>query len=178
MQSEVSMQVDERVPLVNAKSVTSVGVMCAAGAAFAIFGGSGPIAQSGAVVVGLLAAYLVATMCLCRLRISSGQIEVGMFPFRKRLPIRDVVGSAARVVDPVRGPRLRWRKNGIGLPGMQLGWFTTSSGKPVFAATAGLKGRVLIPTRGAHDILVSCLDPDRVVNAVQRLCGENDQAGV
>lgn len=171
-----SIEIDERVPLANAKSLTTVGVICAAGAAFAIFGSKGGGAQFGAVVVGLLATYLVATMCTCRLRVSSGCIEVGVFPFRKRLPIGDVVGSSATVVDPVQGPRLRWRKNGIGLPGMQLGWYTTSAGKPVFAATAGLRSRVLIPTRGTHDILVSCPDPDQVVRAVQRLCGQSDRA--
>lgn len=172
------MEIDERVPLANAKSLTTVGVICAAGVAFAIFGSNGGGAQFGAVVVGLLATYLVATMCMCRLRISSGRIAVGVFPFRKRLPIGDVVGSSARVVDPVEGPRLRWRKNGIGLPGMQLGWYTTSAGKPVFAATAGRRGRVLIPTRGSHDILVSCADPDQVVSAVKRFCGQVDQGGV
>jgi len=167
-----SIDIDERVPLANAKSITTVGVICAAGVGFAIFGTNGG-AQFGAVVVGLLVTYLVATMYMCRLRISSSLIEVGVFPFRKRLPICDVAGSSARVVDSAQGPRLRWRKNGIGLPGMQLGWYTTSTGKPVFAATAGLRGRVLIPTRGTHDILVSCPDPDQVVNALKALGGQN-----
>ncbi len=154
---------DERVPLANAWSVTSVIVICGGIAACSLYGGKGSAVSIGMVVIAILAASIFATMLLCRLKITRGHIYVGVFPYRTRVSINSVVLDSVQVLPDGEHPRLRWRKNGIGLPGMQLGWFTTSRGKPVFAATAGKKGRVLIPTRGDHNLVVSCREPERVV---------------
>ncbi len=158
---------DERVPLANAWSITSVMVICGGIAACSLYGGKGSVVTIGLVIIAVLAAFLFATMLLCRLKITAKHIQVGVFPYRTRVSINSVVLDSVEVLPDGEHPQLRWRKNGIGLPGMQLGWFTTSRGKPVFAATAGKKGRVLIPTRGEHNLLVSCRDPQRVVAAVQ-----------
>lgn len=81
----------------------------------------------------------------------------------------DVILAEAKTLYPDEPPKLRWRKNGIGFPGVHLGWFTTSTDRPVFAATAGKRGRVLIPTRSSHDILVSSRSPERLVFVLRSL---------
>ena len=158
---------DERVPLANAWSITSVLVICGGIAACSLYGGKGSVVTIGLVIIALLAAFLFATMLLCRMKITAKYVQVGVFPYRTRVSINSVLVDSVEMLPDGEHPRLRWRKNGIGLPGMQLGWFTTSRGKPVFAATAGKQGRVLIPTRGEHNLLVSCRDPERVVAALR-----------
>lgn len=154
---------DERVPLANAWSITSVVVICGGIAACSLFGGGGSLVTVGLVIIAALAACLFAIMLLCRLKVTAQHVHLGVFPFTTRVPLNNVVADAVETLPDGEHPRLRVRKYGIGLPGMQLGWFTTSRGKPVFAATAGKKGRVLIPTRGEHNLVVSCRDPERVV---------------
>lgn len=169
---------DERVPLANAWSITSVLVICGGIAACSLYGGKGSVVTIGLVVIAVLAALLFATMLLCRLKITEKHIHVGVFPYRTRVSINSVVMDSVEVLPDGEHPRLRWRKNGIGLPGMQLGWFTTSRGKPVFAATAGKKDRVLIPTLGEHNLVVSSRDPKRVVAALRAALATPDAAGV
>ena len=158
---------DERVPLANAWSITSVLAICGGIAACSLYGGKGSVVTIGLVTITVLAAFLFATMLLCRLKITASHVYLGVFPYRTRVSINNVVVDSVEVLPDGEHPRLRWRKNGIGLPGMQLGWFTTSRGKPVFAATAGKKGRVLIPIRGEHNLVVSCREPEQVVAALR-----------
>lgn len=62
-------------------------------------------------------------------------------------------------------PKLLVRTNGIGLPGIAMGWFHTDKRK-VFAVFTGLGNAVYIPTRLDYDILVS---PDRARDLVEVL---------
>lgn len=156
-------QYNERIPLANAWSIGSLLVLFAVTGGGALIGGAGGVATAGLIIIALLSAYLLVTMLLCRLRITQEHITVGVFPFRTRIALSSKVREESVALQDWDHPKLRWRKMGVGLPGMQLGWFTTSRGKPVFAATAGGRGRVLIPTNGEHDLLVSCRDPERVV---------------
>jgi len=58
---------------------------------------------------------------------------------------------------------------------MCLGRFSTNTGRPVFAAVAGRRHRVLIPTRLDFDILVTVADPDALVRALKE--GSPQQCG-
>ena len=135
------------------------------------------MATLGLVIIAVLAACLFASMLLCRLKVTAQHLHLGVFPFTARVSLNSVVADGVEVLPDGEHPRLRVRKYGFGLPGMQLGWFTTSRGKPVFAATAGKKGRVLIPTRGEHNLVVSCQDPERMVAMLRAALGTPDVAG-
>jgi hypothetical protein len=64
--------------------------------------------------------------------------------------------------------KLKWRTNGIGLPGYMVGWFTTRTGEKVFAARTG-NPVVRIPTTGRHHLLLSVDDPQAFVDALHGL---------
>lgn len=62
--------------------------------------------------------------------------------------------------------KLKWRMNGIGLPGYMVGWFSTRTGERVFAAMT--KAPVVrIPTTGRHHLLLSVDDPEGFLSALK-----------
>lgn len=160
---------NERIPLMNPWSLGSVAVLlvAATGSFFVYDHGTG--SGFGLIVAGLLALYLIGSMLCCTIKITETELSVGVFPYRPKFPIADVRTADARALDVNDPPKLRWRKNGIGLPGVHLGWFSTSTARPVFAATAGKRSRVFIPTCASHDVLVSSRSPDRLVSVLHSL---------
>ncbi|WP_312318828.1 hypothetical protein [Stenotrophomonas sp.] len=155
---------DARVPLANTRSISFalgfLGFM-----AFCSYKGGALI---GVPAIAIYVPYLAATMYRCRLKISAQSVEVGALLYRTRVEMSQIKPEEAVVLPDGAHPRLRWSKSSLRLPGLQLGWFTTSRGKSVFAATGGPKGRVLIPTTGKHDLMVSCEDPEAVLAALRR----------
>lgn len=55
------------------------------------------------------------------------------------------------------------RTNGIGMPGLSLGWHETTGNTKAFVATTNEDDVVIIPTRAGYDILVSPPDPEAFV---------------
>jgi hypothetical protein len=159
----------ERIPMMNRWSLASIAAILGVAGAFLHFNTPGAGSQFGLAIAACLAAYLLATMHFCSITITTHEIRVGVFPYRKRIPMKDVKPLLAQALKDSDPPRLRWRKNGIGIPGFHLGWFSTSSGRPVFAAVAGKQGRVLIPTSTNHDILVSSRSAQRLVDALHSM---------
>jgi hypothetical protein len=67
--------------------------------------------------------------------------------------------------DP-NGYRLRWRTNGLSVPGYQLGWFRTEGKGRVLAAISG-DDFVVCETRDDFGILVSVQDGDGLIAALR-----------
>jgi hypothetical protein len=160
---------NERIPLINPWSLGSVAVLLVAATGFFFVYDYGTGSGFGLIVAGLLVLYLIGSMLCCTIKITETELSVGVFPYRRKFPIADVRAADARALDVNDPPKLRWRKNGIGLPGVHLGWFSTSTARPVFAATAGKRSRVFIPTRSSHDVLVSSRSPERLVIVLHSL---------
>ena len=77
------------------------------------------------------------------------------------------VDLAERLDDPLPDAwKLKWRTNGIGLPGYMVGWFSTRTGEKVFAAMTS-KPVVHIPTTGRHHLILSVDDPDAFLSALR-----------
>jgi hypothetical protein len=68
--------------------------------------------------------------------------------------------------DP-KGYRLRWRTNGLSVPGYQLGWFRTEGKGRVLAAISGADF-VACQTRDDFGILVSARDCDGLIAALRK----------
>jgi len=64
------------------------------------------------------------------------------------------------------GWKPKWRTNGIALPGLALGWFTSKQ-STIFAAITDWQRVVLIPTTDGYTILASPDDPDGLVAALR-----------
>lgn len=63
--------------------------------------------------------------------------------------------------------QLKWRTNGISLPGVRAGHFSTTSGAKVFAIVTD-KSRVLyLPAKAGESLLVSLRDPAGVLSSLR-----------
>lgn len=107
------------------------------------------------------------TMARARVVMTESTIRVGVLPYRVTLPLSELVSDQARKVDDGDAVRLKWRKNGIGLPGLCVGHLTTRNGRPVFAAVGGSRNQVLIPTHRDFDLLVTAKNASGLIAAVQ-----------
>lgn len=77
------------------------------------------------------------------------------------------VEEAEIIQDPLPDTwKLKWRMNGIGLPGYMVGWFSTRTGERVFAAMTKAP-IVRIPTTGRHHLLLSVDDPEGFLKALK-----------
>lgn len=153
--------------LLNWKSVSSITVLCVLlGASFMAASPTGGIVLAGAVSAGLLC-MLVLTMARARVVLTESTIRVGVLPYRVTLPLSELVSDQARKLNEGDAVRLRWRKNGIGLPGLCVGHFTTRNGRPVFAVVGGSNNRVVIPTRRDFDLLVTVEDATELIAEIR-----------
>jgi hypothetical protein len=69
--------------------------------------------------------------------------------------------SAVEIVsdDSLNPYRLERRTNGLGLPGMQFGWFETAERGRVLAALTGSPLIAVVPTTNGYSIVISIDDP-------------------
>ena len=70
--------------------------------------------------------------------------------------------------------RLKWRTNGVGLPGYSSGWFKLKNGEKALAFVTDQTRVVRIPTRDGYSVLMSVTEPDKFIQACQELF---DQSG-
>ena len=100
-------------------------------------------------------AFVVAQMYAARIRLDSTGLRVGGGVYQVAIPWDDVIG----VVEGEAWTRLRWRTNGIGLPGFSLGWFRTSKDqRKVFVASGPTRNAIRIQLRGSRDVIVGTAD--------------------
>lgn len=126
-------------------------------------------AQSMAGIVFALTAPLFALLILQLFVVSAvvrtSNVRIGGGLYSVELPLDALKLSELRVVDRRLAPPLYLRTNGIGLPGLSLGWFKVE-GRKVFAAVGKADRVVFIPTQRDFDLLVAPADADGFVAAL------------
>ena len=116
------------------------------------------------VVFGVVLALLGSV----RILVTDGNLVAGGVFYKVKVPLAQIDAGNVRLL-PADDPfRLRWRTNGLGWPGLSLGWFTTNGSKRVFAAITGKRNRVYIPTSGGFDIVLTPEDPAGLIAAIER----------
>lgn len=113
-------------------------------------------AAIAAVAMGLLFVQLF----LVRARINESTLVIGGGLYALRIDVKDVFPERAIVAGREQVPSLVFRTNGVGMPGLALGWFRTSEKTKAFGAVGDPKKAILLPTAYDYDIIVSPRDPD------------------
>ncbi|AVQ08197.1 TPA: hypothetical protein HH295_13100 [Xanthomonas vasicola pv. zeae] len=127
-----------------------------------------------AVVVFALIASLLAT---ARIDIIEDSLVAGGGLYKLKVPLDRIDVAHARILLPDDPFRLSWRTNGLGWPGLNLGWFSSKGPKRVFAVDTRKADRVYVPTFEEFDIVLTPTDPGAFLNALGRAGARNDQAG-
>lgn len=64
--------------------------------------------------------------------------------------------------------QLNWRRNGLGLPGVSAGHFSTQDGKAIFVALTDRSQVLYLPAKSGTSLLVSVQKPNAVLDALKR----------
>lgn len=80
------------------------------------------------------------------------------------LPRDEILSTGVRRLDFALEPEFKpqYRRNGMELPGLHLGWFTLQDGRKALMMTGSVEP-VLIPTRAGYVVIVSVADADRLM---------------
>jgi hypothetical protein len=169
------MPVEFAINAINPKTVSSLlllGALPLVLAGLVIFLMSGGKEQKVGLycVLGLAAAITVLgawQLSSVRIVMDPRTLSVGGGLYRVSLPIADVDRESTRLRTAARGGHaLGMRTNGIGMPGLSLGWHTSGGGK-VFAAITDPEKVVVIPTTAGFTVLASPDDPDAFLEALK-----------
>ena len=131
-----------------------------------------PKATSTAMVIAVLVLpiflLLLAQLFMVNVKVSGHALTVGGGLYSLTLPMGRLHLADVKIVsrtDPALAMRLR--TNGIGMPGLRLGWFTQRSGHRAFLAVSDRDRVVVIPTALGYDVLISPQDPDALLEALR-----------
>jgi hypothetical protein len=132
--------------------------------------GSPKAAALGLIVSALVVpvfALLLAQLFFVKAKWSGRALTVGGGLYSQTLPANQLRLADARIVQPT-DPALtiQNRTNGIGMPGLSLGWFTRRSERPVFLAVTDWQRVIVIPTELGYDVLFSPNDPEAFLAAM------------
>jgi len=139
-----------------------------------------PASGASTLILGAISLLLVGLAAMCvwvtwstttrgALRIVDGALELHVPIYGRTLPIASLDLEHARIVslDAASELRPRWRTNGIGLPGYQVGWYRLRSGAKALLAVTSRERVLYIPTRDGYALLASVERPDEVLRALR-----------
>lgn len=94
-----------------------------------------------------------------------GGIRISGTLYGRGIPIESLRLGEAKVLDLHRddGFRMKWRTNGIGLPGYKAGWFRLRNGDKALAFVTDPRRVLYLPTREGYSLLLSVADPERML---------------
>jgi PH (Pleckstrin Homology) domain-containing protein len=103
------------------------------------------------------------------LRVADGEIELRVPVFGRTMPIASLDREHARIVtlDATSDLRPRWRTNGLGLPGYQIGWYRLRDGSKALLALTSREHVLYIPTHEGFSLLVSVDRPEEALRALR-----------
>ena len=158
-----------RIPGVNWKSVSGLFVFLIAVviSCYMTFDRSGLLVP---IAISLTAFILIfVLLSTTKAKLSGDRLIVGGALYKISLPLSKIDVAGIRPLDAKDPFKLRWRLNGMGWPGLNLGWFSSNGQKRMFVAAANKTHRVYIPTTEKYDILMTPVDPVRFIAAITAL---------
>lgn len=111
---------------------------------------------------------LFAQLFFVKATVKAGKLKVGGGLYALELPINELLVDQSRLHSAGRLPSLGLRTNGIGMPGLSLGWFRQPGGRKAFAAVASGSDAIVIPTSSGLDVFVSPERPEQFLDALRR----------
>lgn len=102
------------------------------------------------------------------LTVDQGAMHLRLPLYGRSIPLSSIDLDAAAVVNLNDHPQLapRTRTNGIGMPGMGVGWFRLNDGSRALLAVTDRRSVLHLPTRKGFAVLVSVPEAER---ALERL---------
>lgn len=100
----------------------------------------------------------------------NGRLVVRGGIYGRDIPLSAVDAAAATTVDLTRkGPQsLKWRINGVGLPGLSAGWYRLDGGEKALVFVTDKARAVYVPTALGYSVVVSPGNPGRFLEALRR----------
>lgn len=80
----------------------------------------------------------------------------------------DVAGATRLDLAPGAPKYLKWRTNGLGLPGLAAGWYRLGDGEKALVFVTDKSRAVYVPTRKGFAVVLSPDDPERFLQALRR----------
>ncbi|UJX41667.1 PH domain-containing protein [Desulfovibrio sp. JY] len=90
--------------------------------------------------------------------------------YGRDIPLAAINAGEAKRVDLGRkGPKsLKWRRNGVGLPGLSAGWFRLRDGEKALVFVTDKARAVYVPTTLGYGVVVSPGEPERFLEALRQ----------
>lgn len=131
-----------------------------------------------ATFLGLIGVLLALPAMFIWMYIGIASARVGVGPsglalrapwYGRTIPLAELrVGDAEIVSLRERGPHVpNLRTNGLGLPGLQVGWFRLVSGERALAFLTARDRVVYVPTHAGYALLVSVERPEAFLAALE-----------
>ena len=100
----------------------------------------------------------------------NGMLVVRGSVYGRDIPLEAVDATGAQAVDLGQGgPKsIKWRTNGLGLPGLSAGWFRLRDGGKALVFVTDKARAIYVPTTLGYGVLVSPADPARFLEALRR----------
>jgi len=104
-----------------------------------------------------------------RCEVSPEGLRIAGGLYGRRIPLEALRPDAAKVTDLKKDPAcgIKWRTNGIGLPGYNAGWFRLQNGEKALAFVTDQRRVLYLPTREAYSLLLSVENPEGLLAAVR-----------
>ena len=101
--------------------------------------------------------------------INNDELEIRATLYSRKVPLAEIRREGIEPVDLEEdaGLKVKWRTNGIALPGYSEGWFRLKNGKKALLFVTDKKKLVLVPTVHDYIIIVSPADPAEFIRALK-----------
>jgi len=102
-------------------------------------------------------------------RIDNDQLVMDTVLYGKKLPMAEIRRQEVEIIELHKGSLFepKWRTNGLGMPGFQLGWFKLRNGEKALLAVTDRSRVVRIPTTNGYSIMVSVRQPEMLVESLR-----------
>ena len=93
--------------------------------------------------------------------------------YGRTIPLADLLVGQASIKDLATDPEfgLRWRTNGVGLPGYRSGWFRLKNGDKALIFVTDKEHVVTVPTTQGYTLMMSPRDPAAMLADLQNFGG-------
>ena len=94
--------------------------------------------------------------------------------YGRQISLQSFLLKEAKVLDLAQDEThwLKWRTNGLGLPGYQAGWFRLGNGEKALAFITDARHVAYLPTTDGYSVLLSVAEPEELLEALRQAAAE------